>query len=419
MKKNRFITYNLIIALSTIDIAAAIILLCYAGYLLITLCFGSAGQKTAFNITGEIPDETIVSANYEYIKAAISAITGVICFAFVPVLTRIRQRLRDEVEYDENGLSKKFGSFSQLSKKEREAIDKQKLMDSERLLPSTQVKSITHPGPKDPMKELGALIGLSRVKQDVLRMEARMRYETEHLNGDKKKKDKNKRLSAMHMIFYGSPGTGKTTVARIMTSILHQYGYIRKNQCIEIDGNFFNGLSAGESSRKCSMLIQKALGGVLFIDEAYSMLDSNGQEVIATIVKAMEDHRDEIIFIFAGYSKEMETFVDSNPGIESRVKTYMFFEDYNEYELKQIFISMANQKNLCVDLCLLDKVGEYLVTASKRKNFGNARTARNLLDKIIDEHAYNMSTGALSDKDAYRLMPCDMISLSSDGTFKR
>lgn len=195
-----------------------------------------------------------------------------------------------------------------------------------------------------------------------------------------------------------------------MTSFLYQYGYIKKNQCIEIDGNFFNGLSTGESSRKCSMLINKALGGVLFIDEAYSMLDANGQEVIATIVKAMEDHRGDIVFIFAGYNREMKAFVDSNPGIESRVKNYMHFENYDEYEMRQIFVSMANQKNLYVDPCLLDKVSDYMTALSKQKNYGNARTARNLLDKIIDEHAYNLSIGNLSANEKFCLMPIDMIS---------
>ena len=330
-----------------------------------------------------------------------------------PWLVKTRQTLRDEVEYDEHGVNKKRGNFSQLSKKEREAIEQQKMMDAERILDAPTLKKITHEGVADPELELSKLIGLDNVKADIKQMEARMRYE-QSVREDNKKKEKGKSttdtLSSMSMIFSGSPGTGKTTVARIMASLLYKYGYIQKNQCVEIDGNFFNGLSTGESSKRATMLIEKSRGGVIFIDEAYALLSgTKGQELIATIVKAMEDYRDELVFIFAGYEHEMQQFVDSNPGIESRVKWHMTFHNYSVTEMKRIFKSMANEKGLLVSQELLEKAAAELYQLSLQPNFGNARTVRNLLDKIIDKHAMNLMNGTLTEEAKYRLMSCDMI----------
>ena len=333
-----------------------------------------------------------------------------------PWLVKTRQTLRDEVEYNEFGVNKKRGNFSQLSKKEREAIEKQKMMDAERILDAPTLKKITHEGVAKPEQELNKLIGLDNVKADIRQMEARMRYE-QSVREDNKKEKKREReksttdtLSTMHMIFKGAPGTGKTTIARIMASLLFQYGYIQKNQCVEIDGNFFNGLSTGESSKRATMLIEKSRGCVIFIDEAYALLSgTRGQEVIATIVKAMEDYRDELVFIFAGYEHEMQEFIDSNPGIESRVKWHMTFHNYSVSEMKRIFKFMANEKGLLVSQELLDKAANELYRLSMQPNFGNARTVRNLLDKIIDKHAMNLMNGTLGEDAKYRLMSSDMI----------
>ena len=177
---------------------------------------------------------------------------------------------------------------------------------------------------------------------------------------------------------------------------------------MEIDGNFFNGLSVGESSKRANMLITKSLGGVIFIDEAYALLSNGGgQEVIATIVKAMEDHRDEIVFIFAGYEKEMEKLVRSNPGIESRIKYHLHFEEYNLGELKQIFKEMAHEKNLLVSEKLLDAFSNEIMYKKSQPDFGNARTVRNMLDTIIDKHAVNLRNGSIPEADRYKLKACD------------
>ena len=347
------------------------------------------------------------------IPSAVYLILAALGIIVTPFLAKWRQKLRDLVEYDENGLSKTHGQFSQLSRKEREAIDRQKTLDAERILSATTFKTICHDGSQNCHEELDRLIGLQNVKDRIHEMEARMDYEkkAESDNKDKHKRRKYNRtqtLSSMHMMFYGKPGTGKTTVARIMTGLLYEYGYIRKNQCVEIDGNFFNGLSVGESSKRANMLITKSLGGVIFIDEAYALLSNGGgQEVIATIVKAMEDHRDEIVFIFAGYEKEMEKLVRSNPGIESRIKYHLYFEEYNLGELKQIFKEMAHEKNLLVSEKLLDAFSNEIMYKKSQPDFGNARTVRNMLDTIIDKHAVNLRNGSIPETDRYKLKACD------------
>lgn len=347
------------------------------------------------------------------IPSAVYLILTALGIIVTPFLAKWRQKLRDLVEYDENGLSKTHGQFSQLSRKEREAIDRQKTLDAERILSATTFKTICHDGSQNCHEELDRLIGLQNVKDRIHEMEARMDYEkkAESDNKDKHKRRKNNRtqtLSSMHMMFYGKPGAGKTTVARIMTGLLYEYGYIRKNQCVEIDGNFFNGLSVGESSKRANMLITKSLGGVIFIDEAYALLSNGGgQEVIATIVKAMEDHRDEIVFIFAGYEKEMEKLVRSNPGIESRIKYHLYFEEYNLGELKQIFKEMAHEKNLLVSEKLLDAFSNEIMYKKSQPDFGNARTVRNMLDTIIDKHAVNLRNGSIPETDRYKLKACD------------
>ena len=181
-------------------------------------------------------------------------------------------------------------------------------------------------------------------------------------------------------------------MARIMAGLLYQYKYIKKPQIIEADGNFFNCTTRTEASQKTRLLIQKARGGVLFIDEAYALL-TGGQEVIATLVAAIENYKDDTVFIFAGYETEMKQFVDSNPGIESRIKYHLHFHDYTKKELKQIFLNMAHAANFSVSQELLDAVGNKMDKMRNDPHFGNARSIRTELDLIINEHAMNYQNG--------------------------
>lgn len=174
-------------------------------------------------------------------------------------------------EYDEFGVSKKKVREPKPCGAER--IDLQKAAQMESLLPSSVIQKITQKGSLNPEKDLDALIGLLPVKNKINEMIMRAKFERESIKKNGKQKSANS-FSGRHMVFYGSPGTGKTTVARIMTGLLYKYGYIKQNKCLEIDGNF---LKAGEdSAAKTRMIVRKAYGGVLFIDEAYAIIEGSG-----------------------------------------------------------------------------------------------------------------------------------------------
>lgn len=342
----------------------------------------------------------------------------VIFFFLVAVLLHIGGKIIDiwleearmDAEYDEHGHHKKFGSLKKLSRSERKEIEKQKIAADEVTLSSTELKSLTHKGSLKPYEKMNGLVGLKNVKEDMKEMAARMKFEKT------KKNHKKNVVSSMHMVFMGPPGTGKTTCARIMTGFLYQNGYIKKNQCIEIDGNFFNGLTAGESSRKATIIIEKALGGVLFIDEAYSLLSggSAGQEVIATLVKAMEDYKNEFVLILAGYGDEMKQLINSNPGIESRVKRFMWFGNYSTEELGEIFTKMANAEGFCITAEIMEEFSSYITRVRNNKNFGNARTVRNILDKCLDRHAVNLMDHHIAKKDTYKLLGIDFPDMNKN-----
>ena len=342
----------------------------------------------------------------------------VIFFFLVAVLLHIGGKIIDiwleearmDAEYDEHGHHKKFGSLKKLSRSERKEIEKQKIAADEVTLSSTELKSLTHKGSLKPYEKMNGLVGLKNVKEDMKEMAARMKFEKT------KKNHKKNVVSSMHMVFMGPPGTGKTTCARIMTGFLYQNGYIKKNQCIEIDGNFFNGLTAGESSRKATIIIEKALGGVLFIDEAYSLISggSAGQEVIATLVKAMEDYKNEFVLILAGYGDEMKQLINSNPGIESRVKRFMWFGNYSTEELGEIFTKMANAEGFCITAEIMEEFSSYITRVRNNKNFGNARTVRNILDKCLDRHAVNLMDHHIAKKDTYKLLGIDFPDMNKN-----
>lgn len=210
-------------------------------------------------------------------------------------------------------------------------------------------------------------------------------------------------------MFYGSPGTGKTTVARIITGFLYQYGYIKENKCIEVDGNF---LKAGsDTATKTELVIRQAFGGVLFIDEAYALLESgdgSGEQAVATLIKRMEDSRDRFILILAGYTNEMKRLLEANPGFESRIKEYLVFPDYDDMEMRQIFAHMANEQNFVVKDEAYEAFDERVLKERKLKSFGNGRTARNILDETIDRHALNFMDGRISSEDKYKICEPDI-----------
>lgn len=195
--------------------------------------------------------------------------------------------------------------------------------------------------------------------------------------------------------------THNTTIARIMTGFLYQYGYIKENKCVEVDGNF---LKAGtQTATKTTMIIRQAFGGVLFIDEAYALVqgDQYGQDAIATLIKQMEDNRDRFVLILAGYTNEMRDLLESNPGFQSRIKEFLFFEDYSNEEMVTIFTTMAKTKGYTLDFGAKEKLMQRIQTERPLPSFGNARTARSILDEAIEKHAYNYISQKLPEEQRY------------------
>lgn len=228
-------------------------------------------------------------------------------------------------------------------------------------------------GAKDSDKELHDMIGLESVKDQIEKFKNRIKFYG---------KDSN---NGCHLAFLGSAGTGKTTVARIVTKILYDLGYIKNNQYIEISGDY---LCAGDTSRAMA-IIEYAYGGVLFIDEAY-LMEKKGFEVIGVLLKAMEDHRKDFVCILAGYEEQMTRLFATNEGFTSRVKHTIYFNDYNEDEMIDIF-NYFIKSYPGGPYQLSDEAKPILRSAftleKKSKAFGNARTARNAVDAIMDNYA--------------------------------
>lgn len=394
--KSKTLVYYIVIGLSVFDLIS---ILGLGAHLIVSL-INNKPIGAAFN--------TVQSNSTISMIQVVEIIIITFCIIVYPFLTKWRQKLRDEVEYDENGVSKKHGKFSQLTTKERKEIDLQNTMDAERILSANTIKTIKKDVFKDPDAELNKLIGLANVKLEIQKMEARMQYELKREQERTKKKAKHIHMaSSAHMVFLGNPGTGKTTVSRIIASYLYKYHFMEKPYYFEIDGNFFNGLTIGEASKKVLLLCREAKGSCVYIDEAYALCSSRSQEVIATLVKQMEDNADNITFIYSGYKKEMTEFLDSNSGIKSRIKYWFTFEDYNDNELREIFCSMAASNNLVPEYELIEHVVE-IVSKKRGPNFGNARDVRNLLDQIIDNHAFNLAQGIDAEGERYKLVARDL-----------
>ena len=236
--------------------------------------------------------------------------------------------------------------------------------------------------------ELNSLVGLQDIKK-VLRELADL-IELKTKAKDLKVKDVN-----LHMVFLGNPGTGKTTVARIVAEILYNLKYIKQNKLIEVTSKDLVGEYVGQTAPKTNAVIQKALGGVLFIDEAYSLASGHGQgnsyneEAIATLIQAMENYRDNLVVIFAGYTKEMQDFLNANSGIVSRIGYTLNFKDYTEGELIQIFNQMMTKAGFVVEKDAIEEVRKIIREYQGTKNFGNARFIRNVYEKSIIKHASN------------------------------
>ena len=260
---------------------------------------------------------------------------------------------------------------------------------------------VNEPLAGDPYKELDDLIGLESVKKEVRSLANFVK-----LQKQREAKGLKTAKVSYHLVFYGSPGTGKTTVARIIGRIYKDLGVLKKGHTVETDRSGLVAKYLGQTALKTDTVVQQAIHGVLFIDEAYALVpeDGNGQdygqEAISTLLKRMEDYRDSLVVIIAGYRNEMQRFIDSNPGLQSRFNRYIDFPDYTGAELTDIFkmYMKKNQYTLAPDAeNYLREQLDYAV-AHKDRNFGNARFARNVFEKSIQQQANRLAGQTNLDK---------------------
>lgn len=269
--------------------------------------------------------------------------------------------------------------------------------DEEKVISTRELNGFTHKGVSDPTAALEELIGLSNVKEQVKKMQNRYIFERKRMESG----TSTELSTCNHMCFIGPAGTGKTSVARIMSSILYDLKIIRKNQVVEVNGTDLMGQYLGYTAKRTKRIIEAAKGGVLFVDEAYTLSSGNNSyadEALGELVKAMEDYKDDLVVIFAGYGPEMSSFLEQNSGMKSRIKSYIYFSNYSPEELGEIFASMAKKANFTVTKELLETYKDFALKVLLRDaSFGNARTVRKNLDEMIEKHADNYAMGRVSE----------------------
>lgn len=262
--------------------------------------------------------------------------------------------------------------------------------------------------PQDPYKELDSLIGMDNVKTEIKSLANLVQVQQER----EKNGLKNATMS-YHLVFTGNPGTGKTTIARIIAAIYRDLGILKKGHLVETDRSGLVAGYLGQTAVKTNAIIDEALDGVLFIDEAYLLSEDNdsyGKEAISTLLKRMEDDRDRLVVILAGYTDKMKQFIESNPGLESRFNRYLDFPDYSEEELMQIFMKQVEKFEYIVedDATAIVKEAIHNNYMSKDEQFGNARFVRNLFEKILANQANRLAKeGKLSSDELRKITPQD------------
>ena len=287
-----------------------------------------------------------------------------------------------------------------------EKTEEEKIKDNPNL--PADIEGKTFNGSDDAKKDLDSMIGLASVKDQIEKLENRIKFYGEgSSNGN-------------HMAFVGSAGTGKTTVARIVTKILFDLGYIKKNQYVEISGDY---LRAGTTAR-VDAILEYSMGGVLFIDEAYMLYEKNGYGADATgiLLKAMEDHRKDFVCILAGYEEQMTRLIASNEGFSSRIKHTIYFQDYTVDEMFDIFkyfISKYNGKSYTISEDAIPTLLEAFKLEKQAKSFGNARTVRNAVDSIMDYYVdrsinSNTDTGIILIEDVEKYFADRKVALQHE-----
>ena len=253
----------------------------------------------------------------------------------------------------------------------------------------------TTPKPR-PLEEVQAdldrLVGLHTVKEQV-----RTQIAFLQLQERRKEHGLAEVASSHHLVFLGNPGTGKTTVARLLAEMYQSVGLLKKGHLVEVDRAGLVGQYVGHTANRTNKAVKKALDGVLFIDEAYALSPDGigrndfGPEAIETLLKRMEDHRDRLVVIVAGYPKLMERFLQSNPGLRSRFSREIEFPNYSPEELVEIFVNMAGDADYRLDGDGKVTLERIFTVASQAPGFGNGRYARTLFEQAINRQALRLS----------------------------
>jgi SpoVK/Ycf46/Vps4 family AAA+-type ATPase len=312
--------------------------------------------------------------------------------------------------------------FDQICKKQAQRLQGESIaqMSNEELM-TIKEADIPYEAPKsvdisDCLAKLDGLVGLTGVKKEVSNLASFLNLQI--------KRGETNTFQGKHYVFTGNPGTGKTTVARIMADVFKTLGIVAKGQLVEADRSKLVAGFSGQTAIKTNQLVDQAMGGVLFIDEAYTLKsgdgDTFGSEAIDTLLKRLEDDRGKFICIVAGYTDQMHDFIDSNPGLKSRFTQTIHFDDYTPDELTEIFLNLAKGKNFTVDedtRAAIHRQFEQLYLR-RDKNFGNAREARKVFDEAVERQSQRlvklMNDPGFQESDMYSLTTEDLPMAQSE-----